>query len=169
MWNVFLLYVKIVNSVRVWPTYGSPEVRKNWFLSNAWSVIFPLPLWASLSHRASPPPKTVENGVTRRFAFPFCLKTGYNNFIEYSKSSFSGGSTDTNFSSLGLSWAEKSPFKATKIIQEVFASFWCWKASHESFLNLKMMIARLRIGLENWNWYQYSTTAWEWGLWICFF
>ncbi len=51
----------------------------------------------------------------------FCVAVS---FIDMSESSFSGGSNDNNFSSLGLSWAEQSSFQVEKMIRAVSAGFW---------------------------------------------
>jgi hypothetical protein len=72
--------------------------------------------------------------------------------LKHIRISFPDGSNDTNFCSLGLSWAYKSSFKVEKTIQVVVAGFWCRNAPHKSFPRLQTMIAQLRIGLESYNW-----------------
>jgi hypothetical protein len=82
-----------------------------------------------------------------------CVAISFTGMLEqfktYSESSFQGGSNDTNFSSLGLCWAKKSPFKATKNDLNDFY-LRSSKDSCESYSPLQTVIAPLRIGLENW-------------------
>jgi hypothetical protein len=62
------------------------------------------------------------------------LQTSWNNFKSYSKSSLPDGSNDTNFSSLGISWAEKLPFKGT-VQRDRFG--WKWYQSIDLSLNVR--------------------------------
>jgi hypothetical protein len=105
-------YVKTNQVLKVWVTGGS-EVSAIFHKIHK-ELLFPLPLWANLSH-SNHKAKVMENGAAGRFALLFCFVHKHaKKFLKtYPESSFPSHSNDTSFSSLGLSSAKQSSFKAT--------------------------------------------------------
>jgi hypothetical protein len=78
-------------------------------------------------------PQAAENVVTGCFAVPFWSQRCRTMLMTDSKFSLPDGSTDTNFSSLGLLWAEQLMFKVTEMIREVSDGFWRQKTPGKLF------------------------------------
>jgi hypothetical protein len=101
-----------------------------------------LPLSHNASHKSLPHIQSIQ-----KWSYTCTekeIKNLINQSITYSKSSFPDGSNSNNFSSLGLSWAEKLPFKAAKNDPRGF----CYqKHLMICFGVFKTVVAQLRIGL----------------------
>ncbi len=129
---------------KVWECDPCMGHRRQWRIYHFHQIhevlLFPLPLWAILSHSAPSPqalrkmvlPDILHCRIIHRHARKL-LKT-------YSDSSFLCASDVNNFNFLSLFWAEQSSFKDAETIQEEhFCARNCLKPLG-SFFRIKMTI-----------------------------
>jgi hypothetical protein len=122
----------------IWITGGSDE--SNIFIKFIKSCCF-----HNLCGPICPPPQ----GLRKRCCRTFCVADSFTDVPEQFWRHMQNPHSHVIIPiSDQLSWAEKSPFKAAKMIQDS-AGLCHRKASREPFLCLQTVVAQLRIGLEN--------------------